>query len=302
MEIIRKDPGHPVLRRNREHGIEYLTFPGLEACGAIRHMISTRIGGASRGIYASMNYSYTRGDDPAAVDENFARTARLFGAGPDAFVCSEQTHTANVRAVTEEDRGKGVVRPKDYGDVDGLVTDVPGLILSTFYADCVPLLFVDPVRRAAGCSHSGWRGTVQEMGRATVRAMQEHYGSRPEDILATVGPSICRDCYEVSADVAEEFLRLFSGERYAFVKPEEIAVSKGGGKYQLDLWKANEAVLLAAGIQKEHLFVTDLCTCCNPDYLFSHRASAGRRGNFAAFVMLVKDPAKGKEEEGAGIS
>ena len=190
MEIIRKDPGHPVLRRNREHGIEYLTFPGLEACGAVRHMISTRIGGASRGIYASMNYSYTRGDDPAAVDENFARTARLFGAGPDAFVCSEQTHTANVRAVTEEDRGKGVVRPKDYKDVDGLVTDVPGLILSTFYADCVPLLFVDPVRRAAGCSHSGWRGTVQEMGRATVRAMQEHYGSRPEDILAAVGPTI----------------------------------------------------------------------------------------------------------------
>ena len=287
MEVIRKNPGHPVLKRNREDGIEYLTFPGLEACKAARHMISTRIGGVSEGIYASMNYSYTRGDDPGAVNENFARTARLFQTDSDAFVCSEQTHTANVRAVTGEDRGKGVVRPKDYADVDGLITDTPGLILSTFYADCVPLLFVDPVGRAVGCSHSGWRGTVQEMARATVRAMRECYGCRPENIRAAIGPSICRDCYEVSEDVAREFLRLFAKSRYAFVNPEEILISKGRGKYQLDLWKANEAVLLASGILREHLFVTDICTCCNPDYLFSHRASGGRRGNFGAFVMLV---------------
>ena len=144
----------------------------------------------------------------------------------------------------------------------------------------------DPVRKAIGCSHSGWRGTVQEMGRATVQAMEEHYGCRPENIRAAVGPSICRDCYEVSADVAEEFLRLFSQSRYGFVDPERILFSKGGGKYQLDLWRANEAVLLAAGIRREHLFVTDICTCCNPDYLFSHRASGGRRGNFGAFIML----------------
>lgn len=189
--------------------------------------------------------------------------------------------------MTGEDRGKGVVRPKDYADVDGLITDTPGLILSTFYADCVPLLFVDPVGRAVGCSHSGWRGTVQEMGRATVRAMRECYGCRPENIRAAIGPSICRDCYEVSEDVAREFLRLFAKSRYAFVNPEEILISKGRGKYQLDLWKANEAVLLASGILREHLFVTDICTCCNPDYLFSHRASGGRRGNFGAFVMLV---------------
>ena len=286
MEVIRKDPGRPVLKQNRENGIEYLTFPGLEACGAAQHMFSTRIGGVSEGIYASMNLSFTRGDDPLAVRENFARTARLFHTDLGAFVCSDQTHTANVRAVTANDRGRGVVRPKGYTDVDGLVTDVPGLILSTFYADCVPLLFVDPVRKAIGCSHSGWRGTVQEMGRATVLAMEGHYGCRPENIRAAVGPSICRDCYEVSADVAEEFLRLFSQIRYGFVDPERILFSKGGGKYQLDLWRANEAVLLAAGIRREHLFVTDICTCCNPDYLFSHRASGGRRGNFGAFIML----------------
>ena len=267
-------------------GVPFLVFPSLEAAGMVVHGFSTRLGGVSEGIYSSMNVSFTRGDQEEAVRENYRRLGAAVGFSCENLVCSDQTHTANVRAVTANDRGRGVVRPKGYTDVDGLVTDVPGLILSTFYADCVPLLFVDPVRKAIGCSHSGWRGTVQEMGRATVRAMEGHYGCRPENIRAAVGPSICRDCYEVSADVAEEFLRLFSQSRYGFVDPERILFSKGGGKYQLDLWRANEAVLLAAGIRREHLFVTDICTCCNPDYLFSHRASGGRRGNFGAFIML----------------
>lgn len=288
----RKDSTHPVLKENSREGITYLTFPALEAAGGIRHMVSTRTGGVSEGIYASMNYSYTRGDDPAAVDENYRRTAGLFHTGADAFVCSDQTHTTNVRVVTEADRGKGVTRPKDYRDVDGLVTNVPGLILSTFYADCVPLLFVDPKKRVIGCSHSGWRGTAAQMGAVTVETMTREYGCRAADILAAVGPSICRDCYEVSQDVAEEFTRLFSQERYRFVKKADILQEKGNGKYQLDLWKANEAVLLAAGILPEHLSVTDICTCCNPDKLFSHRASHGKRGNFAAFIMLEESDLK----------
>lgn len=282
----RKNEASPLLKVNKSEGMEYLTFPLLEESGTALHMISTRKGGVSKGIFASMNYSYTRGDDPAAVDENYRRTAELFSQKPDAFVCPDQTHTANVRVVTEADRGKGVTRPKDYRDVDGLVTDVPGLILSTFYADCVPLLFLDPKKRVIGCSHSGWRGTAAEMGRATVETMTRVYGCRPADILAAVGPSICRDCYEVSEDVAAEFQKLFTRESYAFVKEADILTEKGSGKYQLDLWKANEAVLLAAGILPEHLSVTDICTCCNPELLFSHRASHGKRGNFAAFIML----------------
>lgn len=286
MKIIRKDENNPVLRRNRVGELEYLTYPMLEETGIVTHMVSTRLGGVSRGMFSSMNYSYTRGDEKEAVDENYRRTARIFGVGEGAFVCSDQTHTTNVRVVTAADSGKGVTRPKDYRDVDGLVTNVPGLILSTFYADCVPLLFVDPVRRAIGCSHSGWRGTVAEMGRVTVETMTREYGSRPEDIVAAIGPSICQDCYEVSSDVAQQFEALFSQEQYRFVDVEEILYNKGNGKYQLDLWKANEAVLLAAGILKGHISVTDICTCHNPDYLFSHRASQGKRGNFGAFIML----------------
>ena len=301
------------LQLRHQEGIDYLSFDLLEQTGAAKHLISTRLGGVSEGIYGTMNYSYNRGDDRRCVDENFRRTAALFGKGPEAFVCSDQIHTVNVRKVTRADAGKGVVCPKDYRDVDGLITDEPGLILATFYADCVPLLFVDPVRRAIGCSHSGWRGTVQEMGRVTVEKMVMEYGCRPEDIRAAIGPSICQECYEVSADVAEAFGALFSQERYrrivgeeGCIAWEEIFYAQGRGdsgapasgavptaigffpeeKYQLNLWKANEAILLAAGILPEHLAVTDVCTCCNPQVLFSHRASQGKRGNLGAFLML----------------
>ncbi len=272
------------IRRSGE--IEYLVFPGLEKDGAAKHLVSTRLGGVSKGIFATMNYNYKRGDDPAAVDENYRRTARLFGKTSDAFVCSDQTHTTNVRAVTAADAGKGVTRPKDYADVDGLVTDVPGLILCTSYADCVPLLFVDPIKRVVGCSHSGWRGTAAQMGRVTVEKMREVYGCEPDDILAAVGPSICRNCYEVGKEVADIFQGLFSRKPYTDIRIDEIVRDDHNGKYHLDLWRANEVILMAAGIRREHLFVTDLCTCCNPDYLFSHRASQGRRGNICAFIML----------------
>jgi hypothetical protein len=164
--------------------------------------------------------------------------------------------------------------------VDGLVTDEPGVILATFYADCVPLYFVDPVHRAIGLSHSGWRGTVGRMGRQTLETMAREFGTKPQEVLALVGPSICMDCYEVSADVADAFLAEFPGHE------GEILLDKGKGKYQLDLWATNAIVLREAGILPEHLSVAGLCTCCHPDLLFSHRASHGKRGNLGAFLML----------------
>lgn len=286
MELKRAAGRELSLEIRRSGEIEYLVFPLLEKDGVAQHLVSTRLGGVSRGIYATMNYNYERGDDPAAVDENYRRTARLFGRTPDAFVCSAQTHTTNVRVVTAADAGKGVTRPRDYTDVDGLVTNVPGLILRTSYADCVPLLFVDPIRRVIGCSHSGWKGTAAQMGRVTVEKMRAEYGCDPADILAAIGPSICGDCYEVGEEVADVFAALFAKPPYDGVRIEEILRDDHNGKFHLDLWRANERILLAAGIRREHLAVTDLCTCCNPDYLFSHRASRGRRGNFCAFLML----------------
>lgn len=263
--------------------VPLLRFPVLEETGVVEHCFTTRLGGVSEGIYTSMNLSFTRGDKEEAVQENYGRIAQCMGASKDAFVCSDQTHTTNVKKATKEDAGCGVTRPKTYHDVDGLITNVPGLVLSTFFADCVPLYFVDPVHRAIGMSHSGWRGTVGRMGRATILAMGQEYGTKPEDLICAIGPSICKDCYEVSEDVAEAFAAEFKGQE------EKILEAKGNGKYQLDLWKANEIVLLEAGVKKSHLAVTNLCTCCNPELLFSHRASHGKRGNLGAFLRLKEE-------------
>lgn len=277
-------------KENRYHmisheidGLEYLTFPVFEKTGDVRHLFSTRKGGVSKGIYESMNLSFHRGDDPECVLENFRRIAALFDSTPDRIVCAKQTHTTNIRRVIGKDAGKGVTREADYQDIDGLVTNEPGLILCTSFADCVPLYFVDPVRGAIGLAHSGWRGTVNRMGEKMVQTMEKQFGSRPENLLVAVGPSICVDCYEVGEEVAEEF-------RKAFPKTEVLRKGKKEGKYQLDLWKANEAILFDAGIRKEHLEITDLCTCCNPELLFSHRASHGQRGNLCAFLELTGKP------------
>ena len=267
--------------REIEKEVPYLEYPLLTDTKIVHHGFSTRLGGVSQGCYASMNLSFTRGDDEAAVRENYHRIAKSIGVKCENMVLSQQTHTTNVRVVTEKDKGKGIVKPLDYTDVDGMVTNIHGICLVTFYADCVPLYFVDPVQKAIGLSHSGWRGTVGKIGKETIRKMEEQYGSDPKDILAAVGPSICMDCYEVSEDVILEFQKNFE-ERYW----KDLFYRKENGKYQLDLWKANEIIFKESGILPEHIAVTNVCTHCNSEILYSHRTSGDRRGNLAAFLAL----------------
>lgn len=277
----KKAEGRSEAELREQAGVPFFVFPSIEKTGAVVHGFSTRLGGVSEGIFSSMNVSFTRGDQEEAVRENYRRLGAAMGFSCENLVCSDQTHTVNLRVVTEEDRGKGFVRPKDYTDIDGLVTDVPGLVLAAFYADCVPLYLVDPVRRCIGLSHAGWRGTVGKIGKKTVELMREQYGSSPEDLVAAIGPSICQSCYEVSKDVIEKFQEAFD-ERFW----PELFYEKDGGKYQLNLWRANELGFLEAGVRPERIAAAGVCTCCNPGLLFSHRASRGRRGNLGAFLML----------------
>lgn len=273
----------PVLKQNSirigksGEELEYLTFPLLEETGIVRHLFSTRLGGVSRGQFSSMNLSFTRGDDEACVMENYRRIGRALGCAPENMTASHQTHTTNIRRVTADDRGKGITVHRDYENVDGLITDEPGIALVTYFADCVPLFFVDPAHRAVGLAHSGWKGTAAGMGACMVKAMGDAFGTVPEDLYAAVGPSVCAECYEVGGDVAEKFDR-FPGVLHDGGQP---------GKYRLDLWEANRQILLEAGVREDRISVTDICTCCNSRYLFSHRASMGRRGNLAAFLELV---------------
>ena len=328
-----------------------LTFAAWENLPGIRHCFTTRAGGVSGGYLSSLNLRRGLYDPDENVNENFRRIALFFETSPDRIVCAQQTHTSNVRIVTEADAGKGVTRDRDYTDVDGLITDVPGLVLYTSHADCVPIYFYDPVRRVIALAHSGWKGTAARIGEVTIRKMKEIYGCRPEDIYAAIGPSICQDCYEVSEDVAEAMRGCFakgsstegsstegsstedSSTEGSFTEdrstedrstedgftedgvtkgiftidrkesekavqddsdavlgitiPGILARGKFPGKYQLDLWRACERILLEAGILPDHLTITNLCTCDNSRELFSHRATAGRRGNQGAFLMMT---------------
>lgn len=264
-----------IFHENIVNDVPFLTYPLFEETGIVNHGFSTRLGGVSKGCWTSMNISMTRGDEPKDVEKNKELIAGAIGVRKEDFTYTHQTHTTNVARVLPEDKGR------HFMETDGLVTDVPGICLVTFFADCVPLYFVDPVKKAIGLSHSGWRGTVGKMGKVTVEKMMKEFGSDPKDILAAIGPSICQNCYEVSEDVIDEFCKAFDESLWA-----ELFYKKDNGKYQLNLWRANEAVFTEAGILKEHMAVTNLCTHCNPDLLFSHRTTGNKRGNLSAFLAL----------------
>lgn len=280
MEWVRKKAERQI-RINEKFGVTYLTFPILEETGLVKHGFSTRMGGVSVGYFASMNLSFHRGDDYEKVLENYERIAKALDTKTKHMVLSQQTHTTNIRIVTSKDKGKGIHKKQDYENVDGIVTSEPGIMLVTSYADCVPIYMVDVKHKAIALCHSGWRGTVGKISQEALKVMEQQYGTKPEDIRAAIGPSICQDCYEVSKDVIMEFEKVM--DRQALSK---IVIVKGNGKYQLDLWKANQYILEEAGVLREHIQLPDLCTCCNSDYLFSHRASKGKRGNLSAFLEL----------------
>lgn len=281
MKIIRKE-NKKVIKINQSGNIQYLTFPMISKVEGVKHLFTTRLGGASKGIFSSMNMSYTRGDEKEAVDENYRRIAEILSCSISDIVLSHQTHTTNIRVVTEEDKGKGITKERDYQDIDGLITNVPGVMLATFYADCVPLYLVDPVNKAIGLVHSGWKGTVNKIAAVTIDKMNQTYGTKANDLIVAIGPSICQECYEVSEDVIEQFQLAFPTERIQNM----LFYKKDNGKYQLNLWEANRQIFMEKGVPEEQISVTDICTCCNPEYLFSHRASHGKRGNLAAFMGL----------------
>ena len=273
-------PETKTLTPHEQEGMVYYTFPAFDALPFVRHGFSTRLGGVSEGIFASMNLSFTRGDDPAAVRENFRRFCAAAGMDDRRVVISAQEHHVQIRNVTADDRGRGVDRERGYTDIDGLLTDEPGVVLCTQYADCVPLLFVDPVKRVVGTSHSGWKGTVARIGAVTVERMAADYGCRREDILAGVAPSIGPCCFEVDEPVYLAFQQAGLLDTGCF---EE----KASGKYHLNLWEINRRILLEAGLAAEHVTVTDLCTRCRPDLFWSHRAAGAQRGSLAAFIALA---------------
>ena len=195
------DPG--VMTCKTAGDVVFLSNTVFDRLGWLYHGFSTREGGVSTGIYRSMNLSFRNSDSDEHVLENYRRIGQAVGFRPDRAVSFSQIHSSIVHEVTGGDAGTGVVRPAKF-EADGMVTNEAGITLTVLHADCVPILLADPVKRCIGAVHSGWRGTTAKIGMQAVRKMQDLYKSRPEDILAAIGPSICRDCYEVSGDVIEK--------------------------------------------------------------------------------------------------
>lgn len=266
-----------------EHVVPVIGFETYRNYTWLTHGFSTRYGGVSDGIYKSMNLSFSQGDDERRVLKNHGIMAKTMGVELADMVYSHQTHTTNVLRVTREHAGMGFTVTRNFHDVDGFVTDVPGLMLVTAYADCVPLYFADTRLHVIGLSHSGWRGTVNNMAQATVDKMSYEFGSRPCDIAAFIGPSICASCYEIGDDVARNFRDRYGAESEKILTKKEAASED---KYYLNLHAANRINMLNSGISPQNIHVTDICTCCNPELLFSHRASKGKRGGLCGYMMI----------------
>lgn len=268
------------LNLNKNGEVVFYTFPKIEKAGGVKHGFSTRLGGVSTGHCSSMNFGHSVGDEVSAVEENFRIFSSALGVNSENIVLSQQTHTNNIRVVKSEDKGKGLWRERDYSGIDGLVTNEKGIVLVTQYADCTPLAFYDPVKRVVATSHAGWRGTVLEIGKETIKVMVEQFGSDPKDIICGIGPNIGICCYEVDDPVIDEINKL------SYLDLPSCYTKKENGKYMLNLREVNRQILINCGIKNENIDIADLCTCCNSDIFHSHRASKGKRGTLGLMISL----------------
>lgn len=262
-----------------EGKVPYITFKPFNNENLI-HGFSTRLGGISENEFSSMNLSFTVGDKEENVLQNFHIFADAIKVPVENMVYSHQTHTCNVMRVGKNELGMGILRERSFNDVDGLITNEPGVCLVTSYADCVPLFIVDS-NNAIGLSHSGWRGTVGNIAGNTVKAMINEFQTKAENLKVFIGPSICNNCYEISIDVAEEFIKIYGTKVF-----DKILIPKDNGKFKLNLWEANKENFINAGVSTENIYITDVCTCCNESVLFSHRATKGKRGGMCGFLMM----------------
>jgi YfiH family protein len=264
----------------KQGDLTYLSADAFEQAGGIRHCFSTRQGGVSRGEFATLNLGPNRGDDLDCVRKNYEILCAAIGTDPENVVLSKQTHQDRIIEVTPAMRGNGLYIPNQFTDADGLITREKNVALVVFFADCVPVMLYDPKEKVIASIHSGWRGTILKIARKGVEKMVEDYGCRRENILACIGPSIGPCCYEVGQEVATAFLHVFPNEKGTIVMSKE-------GKHHLDLWRANESLLLDGGIRPEHITVAQECTGCHTDRYFSHRRMGDKRGTMISVVELI---------------
>ena len=263
-----------------QNGLVWYTADTLSP---LRHGFSSRQGGVSPAPWDSLNLRPGQGDGREALLENYRRFFAALGGDETRAVLSQQTHTANIRRVTEADAGKGLYCRQDYTDVDALITNVPNLPLTVFSADCGTVLLYDPVRQAVGAVHAGWRGCAAGIVAKTVAAMESACGCRPADLRAAVGPCIGQCCFETDDDVP-------AAMRDALGQDAEPFIQRRGAKYHVDLEGLNRQWLLRAGVPAAQIDTAGICTACHPELFWSHRKMGNNRGVQTAVIMLEAKP------------
>jgi len=267
------------FKKQIRNGVEYYTIPLLNN-GKIKTAFTTRHGGVSEGYLASMNMSFTRGDDEENVKENYRRLAEAVGADKDRFAFSYQTHEDNVHVVNENNFKIGYKETRDLVRADALITDKKGVTLVKHSADCTIVYFYDPVNEAVGLAHSGWRSTVLNIAGKTVKKMVEVYGTNPSDLMCAISPTIMECCFEVGHEVSDEFEKVF--------EKDDKTVSYSYKKPHVNLVNAVTSQLLKAQVLPENIAKADMCSCCRSDEFFSHRKTKGQCGLSVGIISLTE--------------
>ncbi|MDP5273166.1 peptidoglycan editing factor PgeF [Chengkuizengella axinellae] len=249
-----------------------------------RHLsvgFTTRLGGMSHGDFTSLNCALHVNDNKDDVVVNRKLVAETIGFSYDSVTCANQVHGDQVGVITNSEIGKGRFSHEDaINSKDALITNEPNVCLISFYADCVPLYLFDPVHSVVGLAHAGWKGTYLEIAEKTIKKMTEIYESKPEHILAAIGPSIGGCCYEVDDHVFKRFENKYN-DHYSMHQKED-------GKYMLDLKEINRQILIKAGISSTHISTSKYCTGCNTDLFYSHRIEKGSTGRMMSWIGLKR--------------
>lgn len=260
-------------------GLIFHRADALDAAGGLIHGFATRTGGVSEAEFSSLNLGRSRGDKPEFVRENYRRFEAALGGSLNRLVLCRQVHSDRVELVTEADALPDLYAPTPF-EADGLITNVPGVALAVFYADCIPVLLYDPVLKVVAALHSGWRGTARGIVGNAVTRMQEHFACAPAQMLAAIGPGICEQCFETHEDVPLAMRELYGQDAEAFITPLPTK------KFQVDLKGMIAHTLRKAGLLPQHIDDLSLCTACHPELYWSHRRLGEKRGNQAAIVVL----------------
>ncbi len=267
------------LRKQTQEGLVYYTSPQLAVYPKLRHAFFTRQGGVSKAPYDSLNFRFNSQDSKENVLRNFEIAARALGSGIHHVARTCQEHTDNIVEVTRVDE---FVQMGEGTGVDALITNVPGVVLCGFYADCQLIMLYDHKHKAIGVVHAGWRGVAKEITRKTIEKMTERYDSNPGEMIAVVGPSICRSCFATDDDVPEKMRETFGDMVQEYMYKE-------GDKWRVDLKNITYTMLLRADILPYNIDISNICPCCGDKSLFwSHRRQGEARGVQAGMITLME--------------